>query len=63
MRALFYLAGIACLAAWGISVFVYSGTDLIHSLLAFGIIFFVMAIIGNDQPVQVEPQSNNMIAS
>ena len=49
MRTLFFLTALLCLAGWAVSVFMYNATDLIHSLLAFGAIFIVMGIMGNEQ--------------
>jgi len=56
MKPLFYLAAFLCLTAWAVSVFIYSATDLIHSLLAFSIVFVIMGSIGSDQPA---PSSSN----
>lgn len=42
MKALFFLAAALCISVWGVSVFIYGATDLIHSLIAFSVIFIMM---------------------
>lgn len=49
MKILFFLTAVLCLAGWGVCVFMYNATDLIHSLLAFGAIFIVMGMMGSEQ--------------
>jgi hypothetical protein len=51
MRVLFYVAAALCLAGWAVSVFVYSATDLIHSLLAFVVIFFTLGVMKDEKPL------------
>lgn len=48
MRKLFYLLAVVCLIGWGVSVFVYAATDLIHSLLAFVVVFFTLAVMKDE---------------
>ncbi|WP_158825638.1 DUF5670 family protein [Mucilaginibacter lacusdianchii] len=60
MRSLFYIAAAVCFAGWVVSVFVYSATDLIHSLLAFVVIFFTLAIMKDEKPIASQAE-NDMI--
>lgn len=53
MKILFYITGVICIAGWAVSVFMYNATDLIHSLLAFSVVFFLMGAIGNEQVVPI----------
>ncbi|QJD96424.1 hypothetical protein HH214_11360 [Mucilaginibacter robiniae] len=49
MKALFFLAAAVSIIIWGISVFAYGATDLIHSLIAFAVIFVMMGVMKPEQ--------------
>ncbi|MBS7565830.1 lmo0937 family membrane protein [Mucilaginibacter sp. Bleaf8] len=61
MRKLFYVLAVVCLVGWSVSVFVYAATELIHSLLAFVVIFFTLAIMKDEKAIASPAEQDYII--
>jgi uncharacterized membrane protein len=51
MRSLLYIIAVILIIGWGIGVFAYSATGLIHALLVIAIIALLLGIIRRSTPV------------
>ncbi|HEX8020510.1 lmo0937 family membrane protein [Mucilaginibacter sp.] len=51
MRSLLYIIAVILIIGWAVSVFAYSATGLIHTLLVIAVIAFLLGVIRNPSTV------------